>query len=1359
MASPDTSEAPPRRKTVLLKRGGNLPTGALPAPPPTLAASSGSSSSLTASSSTSPSPSSPIASFASSSSSAPPTVVGRPAPPGLVPATPALSNFGEADNDSNIIFVPGTQGTQHPEVKAATLLKLVERLTYEKYPDPKFLSQFLLTYRSFTDPETLIKLLIDRYSWIPTAESDKFISEKQRPIRLRVYNVLKAWLQNHAHDFTVCKPLKLHMQRLIDEMNKTQMENPALNLQKELRKFTSAGTGSTLSQTDGAPPHLQNAPKSILPKGPVKTILDVNPEELARQITLIEHQLFKEIKANEFLGLAWAKRREQAPNILRLINWSNRMIKWVATTIVTEPDYRRRVATLKLILDTADYCKRLNNFNGVMEIVSGLNSSSCFRLRKTWSALGKTYEQRFEDLKQLVSRDHNFHTFREYLKTKIAPPSIPYMGVYLTDLTFIEEGNNDFTAEGLINFEKRRQVAKVIDDLLSYQKDPYPLLDVVPLQEMLKTARVLNEDDQYTHSHAREKKVGKGETVLVEAGEASVAISEADEFDFGELEQIPGYPFTDKDVKGKNIVFNGTTITAATLPKLIERATPASGHGADIVPVILMTYRRYTSPQQLIEMLRHRFFMPKPLHCTVELLNQFNQKRSTPIRVRTISFLKQWIDKFGFDIRSDPQLKELLLAFLQDARVEPVCSKTCQTAIENINKADPPPPQLLGLFPATDEMPVGQPVGNFLSLQPSEIASHLTYLCRCSYEALNSADFLGALPSPTIEQMTTLSADIRLWIITELVRPKSTGTETLEVFSHILTVAEELLTLKNYLGAHAIFTAFSRVDPTMKALFNVLPAKNKQTFQQLGTLFSPNGSYASAWEAASGAAVPAILLVQDKLNTLMEQPDTASANLINLAKMNEITAFMKSVLNFVKEDSGAAVSASEVFSYLKDATLIDETEIDLCVETLVMPENKAPGDPSSASNVKNLISEALKDPSFRKQMRFELLASIKDDIFRIARQEMTLIGLRAGLVTPKDGRNILLDIVERHYAASNGAMINEWSHSNSEVLGFPHTFVLFGVHVDNQQHLVSVEPHLGQAELSAFLRISDIYKRENSISDLTLVCIASTIEENVMRPAIQAGVHLRAAADESAEPSQVPLECAARFNRTGQRSLTLVQSSPSALPATSSPSSRRGTTMGPAFARRAASPSSSGGIGDESPRLAMRGGLHSSSRGAAASSLPAGGPPQRFLSTTALPRQVPDLPPGRPASGTIDSGTIHIPPTRLLPSKPALPPTPPKPVMLPPPPPKPTVAPSPPAPATPVYVPKKRVASWTTSDVLEWLEAKGFSDLSSIFEENMITGPDLQDLKESDLREELTIEDESLYQPLLAAIAALTEYE
>ncbi|MBX9717782.1 MAG: SAM domain-containing protein, partial [Microbacteriaceae bacterium] len=65
----------------------------------------------------------------------------------------------------------------------------------------------------------------------------------------------------------------------------------------------------------------------------------------------------------------------------------------------------------------------------------------------------------------------------------------------------------------------------------------------------------------------------------------------------------------------------------------------------------------------------------------------------------------------------------------------------------------------------------------------------------------------------------------------------------------------------------------------------------------------------------------------------------------------------------------------------------------------------------------------------------------------------------------------------------------------------------------------------------------------------------------------------------------------------------------------------------------------------------------------------------------------------------------------------------------------------------------------TTSDVLEWLEAKGFSDLSSIFEENMITGPDLQDLKESDLREELTIEDESLYQPLLAAIAALTEYE
>jgi son of sevenless len=60
-------------------------------------------------------------------------------------------------------------------------------------------------------------------------------------------------------------------------------------------------------------------------------------------------------------------------------------------------------------------------------------------------------------------------------------------GVYLSDLTFIEDGNPNMLRnnEKLINFSKRMKTAEVIRDLQQYQTMPYPFQKIQELQKWL----------------------------------------------------------------------------------------------------------------------------------------------------------------------------------------------------------------------------------------------------------------------------------------------------------------------------------------------------------------------------------------------------------------------------------------------------------------------------------------------------------------------------------------------------------------------------------------------------------------------------------------------------------------------------------------------------------------------------------------------------------------------------------------------------------------------------------------------------------------------------------------------------------
>jgi son of sevenless-like protein len=114
----------------------------------------------------------------------------------------------------------------------------------------------------------------------------------------------------------------------------------------------------------------------------------------------------------------------------------------------------------------------------------------------------------FDELVELLSPTSNYTNLRNYLKKSISPPCIPYIGVYLTDLTFLEDGNTDLLGN-LINFDKRRRIATVISDIKQYQQAKYALAHEPVLREfVLKISEGFDENKCYKESLRVEPREG-----------------------------------------------------------------------------------------------------------------------------------------------------------------------------------------------------------------------------------------------------------------------------------------------------------------------------------------------------------------------------------------------------------------------------------------------------------------------------------------------------------------------------------------------------------------------------------------------------------------------------------------------------------------------------------------------------------------------------------------------------------------------------------------------------------------------------------------------------------------------------------
>eukprot|EP00761_Pharyngomonas_kirbyi_P004740 gb/GECH01004745.1/.p1 GENE.gb/GECH01004745.1/~~gb/GECH01004745.1/.p1 ORF type:complete len:766 (+),score=199.34 gb/GECH01004745.1/:1-2298(+) len=412
----------------------------------------------------------------------------------------------DAPNKNIIIEFDPIKKYEH--LHAATLNKLILRLT-----DPfksnnstnnnsnnsknAYLDSFLLTYLSFTTSDIFLLKLQQRFhvpQRHPHVESTEF-EEKKQAIQQAVLQVLKAWLDMRGVEVRILSKMADFASSMITQGNiqedvKKECED-ILVMVEQKKQYQDGGFIDNIEQS-------QPSGKRPDPKVPGKifsatlSIMDCDEEEIARQLSLIEFDLFRAILPQELLNQSWnkPKLKHRSPSVIRMLERYDDIAQWTTSLLLRAEKQQERKRCINKLAKIADRLRHQHNYHTLHALLEGLRSPLLKRLTNTNAEMGSN--KTLNDLRNLMNNRSNLQVYKEELRAaqKSKKPSIPCLRINLQELGFIEEGHDDYikvklTNTHLINWGKRELVAEEISNIQKHQRIPYNYIKVHQIRVLL----------------------------------------------------------------------------------------------------------------------------------------------------------------------------------------------------------------------------------------------------------------------------------------------------------------------------------------------------------------------------------------------------------------------------------------------------------------------------------------------------------------------------------------------------------------------------------------------------------------------------------------------------------------------------------------------------------------------------------------------------------------------------------------------------------------------------------------------------------------------------------------------------------
>ena len=273
------------------------------------------------------------------------------------------------------------------QLVGATLRALVEKMTppNASVVDPAFSAIFFLTFRLFASSAQLVQAIIDRYNLVPPSglsEEQTYVWQQRKgiPVRLRISNLIKTWLELYwrpSTDNVILQPLQDFNRDALALM----FPGPSHRIHEVIvtRKREGAQAIPPTPRLDLARDSLMaftpriiqspfEIPRPIITKTLFSnlrnrnfaaiSITDFDCLELARQLTIMECNLFCAIQSEEILE-GGQEGSKPPVNVRAVTSLSTVITGWVAESILNEVDIKRRTTLVKYFIKLADVSFRV----------------------------------------------------------------------------------------------------------------------------------------------------------------------------------------------------------------------------------------------------------------------------------------------------------------------------------------------------------------------------------------------------------------------------------------------------------------------------------------------------------------------------------------------------------------------------------------------------------------------------------------------------------------------------------------------------------------------------------------------------------------------------------------------------------------------------------------------------------------------------------------------------------------------------------------------------------------------------------------------------------------------------------------